>query len=87
MTYSMDDIRNTSSAGLIGACVSRDLKNALFPSLRHSKHIWRINTLSLMSEAPSRLEISVPDADKPTMMTLDRDINKSFDLQDVLNEK
>jgi hypothetical protein len=76
-------MRTAPAAGLIGACVARDMKTAIFPNTK-SKFLWRIGTLSLMSPAPSRLEITLPDAAPEVLMTLDRDINKTFELDAVL---
>lgn len=83
----LDDVAGASSMGLLGACVGRDLRAVLFPWLSTSQFLWRISTVSLMSAAPSHIDLSGRIASREELMSADRDINKSFDLDAFLAER
>jgi hypothetical protein len=83
----LDDIASQSSMGLLGSCVARDMRSALFPYLARSQFFWRIGTISLMSTAGTPIDFQGRIAAADQLKTADRDINKTFDLQSLLQEK
>lgn len=83
----IDDIAESSSMGLLGACVSRDLRFVLFPKLSKGQIFWRINTISLMSKAGSRFDLAGHVQPANDFKSADRDINKTFDLGALFKEK
>ncbi len=89
MRYRLDvaEAGNADSMGLLGSCVARDLRTVLFPNLSRSTFLWRINTVSLVAAAPSRLDLAIPEASPEERLTLDRDINKQFDLDGFFRER
>ena len=72
--------------GLIGSCVSRDLKLSTLGGA-DARYIWRVNTISLMSPAPHLIDLDLPeDVARDARMTLQADVNKTFDLAAILDE-
>lgn len=92
---SMIDARRTfaaeaalhSSIGLLGACVSLDMRTALFPAAKKFRYMLRIGTVSMMSGAPSKIDLSSVIRNEKELLTFDRDANKTFDFEALAAEK
>jgi hypothetical protein len=85
VSFRAAEMRSAQSAGLLGACVARDMARALFTGSCKNVYFWRIGTISLMSAAPSALAIELP-LEHHARLTLERDINKTFDLPLLLRQ-
>lgn len=82
----IDQIGSSATMGLLGSCVAHDMRHTLFPHLHDCTYIWRVNTISLMSGAPSFLDLHSLTRGEDARDAVNLDVNKTFDLDRLLAE-